>query len=134
MKIILIPKESEEYFYSALCNGLGQFQGYGGILKAAPEFYKKAKEALVKATTDKGKTLDVCYEDVYMQILQQGDYLQYIDCEDSSLNTKIYLKDIHEKVSLTDAKWLVQMKDEQDDADTADAILQTVILGSIIFG
>jgi hypothetical protein len=44
------------------------------------------------------------------------------------------MKDIHEKVQNTEAKWLLQMENGEDDATTADCILQTVFFGEIIFG
>jgi hypothetical protein len=76
-----------------------------------------------------------CFEDVLLQILKDGKPLKIVDhgC-DGEYNRTITLKDVHEKVQTTDAKWLLQMEHEEDDAVTADCILQTVFFGEIVFG
>jgi hypothetical protein len=76
-----------------------------------------------------------CFDDELMQILRDGKSLNMIDHEcDGEYTRKITLKDVHEKVQTTDAKWLLQMEHEEDDATTADCILQTVFFGEIVFG
>lgn len=129
MNITLTTKEAEDFFYSALCNGLGQFQAYGGTLEPTAEEYKKARKIL----QDLKPNDTICFEDIYMQVLRQGSYLEYVDEENDEYNTKVYLKDVHEKVQLTQGMHLIDMQQETDDADTADAILQTVVLGSVVF-
>lgn len=97
MKLQLTQKESENFFYNALCNALGN--NYGQYY-ADPEMdvYNKAKKTLQEKKT----TLDaICSEDVYMQILRNGDFLQFRDKEkDAEYDRKIYLADVHQKVSL----------------------------------
>jgi hypothetical protein len=125
MKILLTPEESEKFFYNSLCNGLGYVSGYDIELTFAESHYKAAR-----------KKLDgPCFEDVLMQILRDGKPLKIVDhgC-DGEYNRTITLKDVHEKVQTTDASWLLQMENEEDDATTADCILQTVFFGEIIFG
>ena len=46
----------------------------------------------------------------------------------------ITINDVHAKVQTTDSRHLLDMINEQDDAITADVILQTVIYGEVIFG
>jgi hypothetical protein len=125
MKILLTPQESETFFHNSLCNALGYMSGYGIEVTYAEKDYKAAR-----------KKLDgPCYEDVLLQILKDGKSLKVIDHEcDGEYNRKITLKDVHEKVQTTDATWLLQMENEEDDATTADCILQTVFFGEIIFG
>ena len=75
MKLILNAAESEEYFYNALCNGLGYIcSGYGLELHVKDKDYKAAKEKLLKEATA-AKTGLVCYEDVLMQVLKDGNKL-----------------------------------------------------------
>ena len=125
MKILLTPAESEKFFYNSLCNGLGYIQGYDLELSFNEKDYKAARKKLNSP----------CFEDVLMQVLRDGKSLKMIDhgC-DGEYTKEITLKDVHEKVQTTDAKWLLQMEHEEDDAVTADCILQTVFFGEIIFG
>ena len=131
MKVILTNEESLEYFHNALCNavGNGYMESYGIELQVNEENYKIAKEKLDNP----------CYEDVLVQILKDGKWLRFQDLEDTSLEdsdtTKtITLKDVYERVQLTPIFHLMNMISENDDAETADVILQTVFYGEIIFG
>lgn len=125
MEIKLTPKESEDYFYNALCNGLGYMSGYGLSVDYNKEDYKKAKESLTEP----------CYEDVFMEMLRKGGKLTLIDEEcDGEYTRSITLKEIHERVQKTDPDHLLDMVNENDDAITADVILQTVFFEEIIFG
>jgi hypothetical protein len=125
MKILLTPAESEKFFYNSLCNGLGYVEGYGLQLDFKKKDYLAARKKLDSP----------CFEDVLMQILRDGKSLKMIDHEcDGEYTKEITLKDVHEKVQTTNAKWLLQMEHKEDDAVTADCILQTVFFGEIIFG
>jgi hypothetical protein len=125
MTITLTPTESEEYFYNALCNGLGYISGYG----LAIDFEKKDYAAA------KSKLKNPCYEDVFMQILRDGGTLTLVDEEgDGDMTRTITLNDVHERVPKTEMSHLMDMVNENDDATTADVILQTVFFNEIIFG
>lgn len=131
MQIILTPEESEEYLHNALCNavGTGYMDSYNIELQYNDKDYQQAKEQLDNP----------CYEDVLMQILKDGNWLRFQDLEDTSLEdsdtTKtITLKDVHERVQLTPHGHLMNMVNGNDDAETADVILQTVFYKEIIFG
>ena len=131
MTIDLDPESSESIFYTALANGLGYLGGYGLELTWDDEEYRKAKETL-KAQSP-GNV--VIFEDVLMQILKDGGSLTIIDDEgEGEYNSTITLNDVIERVKLTPYRHLMDAIDETDDADTADAILQTVFFGDIIFG
>ncbi len=130
MQIILTPQESEEFFHTSLCNSLGYLTDYGIYLKYKKESYKEAKEQLQEKNPD---TM-VCYEDVIMQILKNGKKIFFIDEEDEDNTKSVTLKDVHEKVQKTPAEHLIAMQEERDDAETGDAILQTVLYGDIIYG
>jgi hypothetical protein len=125
MKIILTPQESEEYFHNALCNGLYYIDGYGLEMDYKEEDYKSAKKKLQTP----------CYEDVLMQILRDGNQLTMIDVEGDGDQTKsITLADVHQRVQETPLRHLMAMIEENDDAETGDAIIQQVFFQEIIFG
>jgi hypothetical protein len=56
-----------------------------------------------------------------------------VDHEEGIFNASITLNDIHERVKSTPIKHLLDMVNEQDDADTADIILQHTFYQDIIF-
>jgi hypothetical protein len=125
MKIILTPEESEKFFYNALCNGLSYIGGYGLEMTYDDDDYKKARK----------KLKDPCYEDVLMQILKDGNSLTLVDHElDGEYTKSVTLKDVHKGVEKTDAHWILQMENGDDDAVTADCILQSVFYGEVLFG
>ena len=78
----------------------------------------------------------ICYEDVLMQILRGGKKLKFVDVEDeeSEQTKEISLADVHEKVCKMPIEHLNDYIEENDDATTADVLLQTVLYGEIIFG
>ena len=133
MKVILTHEESEEFFLNALCNGLSYIQGHGLDIDVNSSHYDRAKESLLKKTDGKA----VCYEEVYMQVLRDGNPLIVTDnegVEGSDYNVEVTLQMVHERVQSTPFRHLIDMHEEQDDAETADAILQTVFFNEIIFG
>jgi len=129
MEIKLTPAEAEQYFYNALCNGLGYFQQYGVEVDFTKQAYQKAKKRIEKRKDS------CCYEDVLMEILRGGDKLEVIDeNDDPDLNVSITLADVHERVAKTPIKHLMDMVNENDDAETGDVILQSVFFQDVIFG
>jgi len=131
MKFIFEPEESESIFYNALCNGLSDFNSHGIQLNYIPDEYKAARE-LLKASL--GENAEVCYEDVLMQILRSGGSLKVIDIEgEGDQDAEITLKDVHERMAEVSFKDLSDMLTENDDAYTADNILQTIFYEEIIY-
>jgi hypothetical protein len=133
MEIMLTPQESEEYFYNALCNGLGYVSSYGISLDYSDEDYADAKKKLGVERPD----FFPCFEDVLMEMLRMGYSLIMVDDEgdgDEENNSTITLKDVHEKVSKAPVRHLMDMINENDDAETADVIIQQVFFNDIIFG
>lgn len=129
MQIKLTHKESEEFFYNSLCNGLSYIGGYGLDLQCDRGQYKSSKEHLLFAGTE------VCYEDVLMQILRDGGSLTLVDEEcDGEYTRSITLADVHERVQKSPADHLLDMQNGNDDAVTADVIIQSVFYEDIIFG
>ena len=130
MKIILEKKEAEEIFFNAMCNGLGYVtSGYDLELDFNDEEYKAAATKLKDAGTRP------CFEDVLMQMLRDGNSITLVDigCE-GEYTKSITLKDVHERVALTPTSHLMDMINENDDACTADVVLQTVFFEDVVFG
>ena len=128
MTIKLTPEESEEYFFNALCNGLGYIEsGYGLELK----FSSYEAQNAIKKLKDNGSSS--CYEDIVMQLLKDGHEINLYDTEGEEDHI-IKLKDVHDKVQTAPAERILEMANENDDADTADVILQSVFFGEVIYG
>lgn len=128
MKIQLTNTEAEQFFYEALCNGLNELHYYDLSLEFNQSEYDKAKAELKLA--ERG----FCYEDILMQMLRNGAFLRLVDDGGYEEPAIIWLSDVHERVANTELRHLVDMMEGNDDACTADAILQTVFLGEVIFG
>jgi hypothetical protein len=131
MKIILEPQESEKIFHNALCNGLSYISGYGLTLEVDEQDYKAASQKLKAEKPNE----TICYEDVLLEVLRMGNTLNMIDEEGEGENdSTISLSDVHERVAQTPIRFLTDMITENDDAETADVIIQTVFYQDIIFG
>lgn len=131
MKIILEPQESEKMFHNALCNGLSYISGYGLTLEVDEQDYKAASQKLKSEKSNE----TICYEDVLLEVLRMGNTLNMIDEEgEGENNSTISLSDVHERVAQTPIRFLTDMITENDDAETADVIIQTVFYQDIIFG
>lgn len=127
MEIKLTNKESEKFFLNALCNGLGVLEDFYSIgVEFTDEDYMSAKANLAGISS--------CYEDILMQILKDGNSLEFKDSEGGEGIVKITMEDVYAKMPLVPFKYLSAMILENDDAETADVILQTIIYGDIIFG
>ena len=126
MQIVLTPQESEDFFLNALCNGLSYIDGYGLELTYNQDAYNKAKQTLRQG---------VAWEYILMEILRQGDTLRIVDHEcDGEYSRDITLADVHTHVPTAPMSRLLDMYNEDDDAETADVILQWVAYQEIIFG
>jgi hypothetical protein len=132
MKIELTHEESETYFHNALCNGLNYIAGYGLEIEYTGAELKQAQTNYASAHPNEL----ACYEDILMQILRDGNTLKLTDNEDEDEDNvkEIKLSDVHERVAQTPIEHLMDMINENDDADTADVIIQTVFLGEVIYG
>ena len=133
MKIVLTKEESEKYFHTALCNAVstGVMEGYGLELTYDKQKYKEAKAVL----TLFNKMESPCIEDVWLQMLKVGDILTFTDVEgEGEMTSTITIKDVHRRVKLAPVADLLNMYLENDDAETADVILQTVFYKEVIFG
>lgn len=128
MKIQLTNQEAEQIFYDALCNGLGELAYHDCELEFLQSEYDKAKKLLMIGDSYP------CYENILIQILRSGSFLRLVDCGGYEEPSIIYLADVHERVSETPLEHLVDAIQGNDDASTADAILQTAFFREVIFG
>jgi len=126
----MTEEEKMDYFYNALCNGIGQLNCYGITIKASKKEYAEAKKSL----QEKNPTHLVSYEEVYIEILNVGGSLTAIDLEGTEDDCTITKADVIERMDLVPINTLLEMANEQDDAGTADTILQCVFFKEEIYG
>jgi hypothetical protein len=128
MKIQLTKQEAEKYFLNALCNGLTYFQSYGIDLLINDNEYNKARETA--KDEDGGKA---CYEDILLEMLRNGSTLL---AEDSYMGKthKLTLNKMYKQMNKVPTKTLMEMINQQDDADTGDIILQICFIGEHTYG
>ena len=121
MEIKLNKTEAEEFFHTALCNGLHYMSGYGLDLTFEKADYEEARKKLESP----------CYEDVLLQILRDGKCLTMVDeeCEGEYTRT-VTLADVHARVDKTPLRFLLQMVEENDDAETATLFPYTTLFRS----
>jgi hypothetical protein len=77
-----------------------------------------------------------CREDIWAYVLQHGGYLLVVDTEDEK-EYKISLKDFEDKIVkfvLNCPSQYAAIMDETMDLYDADALLQTVVFGEVIYG
>jgi hypothetical protein len=129
MNINLTHEESEAHFYNAICNGLGELKYYDLDLDYDAKEYKAAKQQL----SDKQPDTQACWEDVLMEMLRSNNTLWIVDENDNERHP-ITLDLVHERVQQTPVNHLMNAINENDDATTADCIIQTVIYGDVIYG
>jgi hypothetical protein len=126
MKIQLTNEEAEKFFHNALCNGLSYFESYDIELTYNEEEYKEAKKT---AKAEDGGT--VCYEDILMQMLKNGNNLIAQGYDETYI---LNLEKMYANMAKVPVTRLVEMINEDDDADTADIILQVCFIGEHIYG
>ena len=128
MKIVLTHEESEIYFHNALCNGLDYISGYGIDVNYDATAYKVARAKL------DSPCFGPCFEDILLQLLKDGGTLTIVDNEGGMDEVEITINDVYERVQNTPFNHLTDMIKEEDDAETADVILQTVFYNEVVFG
>ena len=125
MTITFTTDEALEHFNTALCNGLDYILMHGLTLDYEDAHYKQAKASLKPGT---------CFEDVLIQILKDGHPLVLHDEEGGMDDSKVYIQDVVERMSLVPIRHMMNAINEDDDAETADVIIQTIFYKDIIFG
>lgn len=77
---------------------------------------------------------DVCYEDVLIAIIKAGEVIKIYDEEGEEYVGELSLNKIEANWDSIRSEDILDIIKENDDADTADNILQCLTLGSIIYG
>jgi len=132
MKIILNKEEAIEIIFNSLCNGLAYIQGYGLSVNITNADYDKAKQEVMVLLDD--SSVCICVEDILIHHLKKGRRLPFWDDEgeeESSFDLEQAIKNLQNEDA---THWIMQFKNEEDDAVTADCILQFCLYGEIIFG
>lgn len=95
------------------------------------ESYQQAKINLIDAGV---KERDICYEDVLLQMLKNGEQITFYDAEEDEnhlLSWGVFIKGIERYMSSDDCSSLDI--DEWDDVDF-DNVIQYAFFGEIVFG
>jgi hypothetical protein len=127
VNVELTKQESETVFYDILCNciSMGWFNGYGITLDYNKGAYNRAKE----------KLQNPCVEDVWMQMLRDGEKLFFIDWEcDGEYNAEVTLEDVHTKIQTAPLEDIKTILDGTGDVINDDIVLQSMLYGEVIFG
>lgn len=138
MQIILTPEEKQKILYNALVNGVQQLNNYG-VIKSMDGDYKEAKQKMTqlgKGSFD-GRSQEISYEDVWMQILIDGKKLKYTDDEDSSLNREFGIEEVYAGIDKLSPERILSELDIKEealsDANTGCEVLETILFGKVIF-
>lgn len=130
MEIKLSETESQDFFYNALCNGLGSVcSNYSLELTFEDDEYQMAKSSLTFSD------VKPCYEDILMALLKMGYKITLKDIGyEGDHDSTIGLEEVHNQVQTVPVRHLIDMINGNDDGDTADTIIQHVFYGKDIFG
>lgn len=129
MTINLTHAESEEHFYNAICNGLGELGYYDLQLDYSDDEYSAAKTSWLFREQSQP-----CFEDILMEMLRNGNTIWVVDEGGDGERHPITLDLVHERVQNTPIRHLMDAINERDDATTADCIIQTVLFNDVIYG
>ena len=133
MTITLTREEKLEYFHNAICNALAYVtSSYDLALDYNEEVYSTARAKLIR---EKPNEL-ICIEDILMRILEDGGTLSLVD-EDGSSPTdpnSCTLEEVLERMDRVPVDRILQMYEGNDDAETADVIIQHCFFNEIVFG
>jgi hypothetical protein len=115
-------------FRDCLCSGS---VGFGALrIDFRDEDYAAAKKVLKQQDPER----TIYWESVIAEILNLGQVLKFTDVEDDENIFLVNKKSLQENSSKIELQHLNQMLNGNDDAITHDSILQTLILGEIVYG
>lgn len=133
IRAVLQDKEEEmmRILHTALCNGLCYVQGYGLDIDISDDDYTAAKDDL-KRSVEGG--VGFCAEDVLMHHLRLGKTLYFYDEEGEErvgFDIDQVVTNLQNPIA---AKHISDILSENDDAITADCIIQICLFNDIIYG
>ena len=115
-------------FRDCLCSGS---VGFGALrIDFRDEDYAAAKKVLKQQEPER----TIYWESVIAEILNLGLILKFTDVEDEDNIFLVNKKSLQQNSSKIELQHLNQMLNGNDDAITHDSILQTLILGEIVYG
>lgn len=115
-------------FRDCLCSGS---VGFGALrIDFRDEDYAAAKKVLKQQDPER----TIYWESVIAEILNLGLILKFTDVEDEENIFLVNKKSLQQNSSKIELQHLNQMLNGNDDAITHDSILQTLILGEIVYG
>lgn len=127
-----------DFLYASLCNVGYVMRESGFVLDYYKHEYAEAKKRL---QIEKGENVIICYENILLNMLENGDSLYIVDEEDMEhARTPINLEKLNklfDEKSFSDSTFLnliITFKTEQDDAVTAWDFIQYVAFNEIIYG
>jgi hypothetical protein len=132
MEIKFTEEEALEIFHTSLCNayGTGYMQGYGIEINFDDNDYEEAKKSLIS----KNQKAAPCYEDVLVEILRIGKTLTMVDNESGEDDKVVTMNDVVSRMPKVPTKNLLKIINEEDDAEDADVVIQTIFYEQVIFG
>jgi hypothetical protein len=120
-----------EAVYTALCSGLPTLAMSGLELDYDASEYAAARKALTDAASGESP----CIEDVQREMLRRGLDLIFIDNEEDGEEVgRLNLTVIEENWNKIDSRTLGDYLRFDDDADTADNLIQYLIFGELRYG
>ena len=116
-------------FYNSLCSGS---IGFGCIELDYDQ--KSYNQTRLNLSSKNGN--HPCWEDVIVEMLRQGYRLAWIDVEEDDFAQRHWftLADLMDNFDCIEPHHLASMLDGMDDAVTHDSILQSLLLGEVVYG
>lgn len=139
-------KITKEDVSDIICSAVNGGVGYWAAVSADDNDYSEAKKHLVEQGTD---LKDVCYEEVFAQILFDGKELEITDIEKDETyllsleKLFIGLRKAIEEGYYSHYNWLVpdgdgfgewHLETSQIDSEVSDVIIQLAVLGEVTYG
>ena len=120
-----------QLFEDALCGGS---IGYGCVtLDCESDAYSDARERVKSLNSE---DYMICYEEVMTEVLRAGGKLYYYEYGEDDLNSRVefdldHMMDNFENVP---EYLLKQMMNHESDSITTDNLLQSLLLGEVVYG
>ncbi len=145
MHITATTEEKLKVVFSCLCSGLPYFVDYGFKLDYSTPEYVKARKSL-EAKKARGEWQDyfggekgtgtICIEDIQTEMLRMGFTLKFKGGEGNKAShvTPLNLEVIERNWDKVNQRHLADMMNENDDANTADIIMQGLLFGEVVYG
>lgn len=146
LKPTIQVKITKEDVLDIICSAVNGGVGYWGTTSANDEDYSEAKKHLVEQGAD---LKDVCYEEVFAQILFDGKSLEITDIENdkkyflSLEKLFIGLRKAIEEGYYPHYNWFVpegdgfgewHLETSQIDSEVSDVIIQLAVFGQVVYG